>query len=100
VRREVDRHEGKETYPRAGAEPRWPKVIGSLGDGATIAELFRHFAITETTWHRWKNTYGGMKGQDVKRLKELEKENRRLKAIIADQALDIMMLKELAQGNL
>jgi putative transposase len=70
-----------------------------LNEGAAIAEVARHFGITETTWHRWKNTYGGMKGQDVKRLKELEKEDRRLKAIIADQALDIMMLKELAQGK-
>ncbi len=39
-----------------------------LNEGATIAELSWHFGITETTWHRWKNTYGGMKGQDVKRL--------------------------------
>jgi putative transposase len=43
-----------------------------LNEGATIAEVARHFGITETTWHRWKNTYGGMKGQDVKRLKERE----------------------------
>ena len=70
-----------------------------LNEGATIAEVARSFGITETTWHRWKNQYGGMKAQDAKRLKELETENKRLKNIVADQALDIAMLKELAEGN-
>lgn len=51
------------------------------------------------TWHRWRNQYGGMKADDAKRLKELEKENTRLKKIVADQALDIDMLKELNRGN-
>jgi hypothetical protein len=55
--------------------------------------------VTETTRHRWKNTYGGMKATDAKKLKELEMENRTLKMIVADQALDILMLKELAEGN-
>lgn len=70
-----------------------------LNQGATVAEVARHMGITETTWHRWKNTYGGMKAQDAKKLKELESENRRLKTIVADQALDIVMLKEIASGN-
>ena len=48
---------------------------------------------------RWRNQYGGMKADDAKKLKELEKENQRLKKIVADQALDIDMLKELAEGN-
>ena len=68
-----------------------------LNEGATVAEVARQFGITETTWHRWKNQYGGMKAQDAKRLKELEAENKRLKNIVADQALDIAMLKELAE---
>ncbi|MDA8081512.1 MAG: transposase [Actinomycetota bacterium] len=63
-----------------------------------MAEVARQFGITETTWYRWKNQYGGMKAQDAKRLKELEAENKRLKTIVADLTLDNSMLKELA-GN-
>jgi putative transposase len=65
-----------------------------------LEEITRHLEITESTWHRWRNQYGGMKADDAKRLKELEKENGRLKRIVADQALDIDMLKELNRGNL
>ena len=70
-----------------------------LSEGATVAEVARKFAITETTWYRWKNQYGGMKANDAKKLKELEKENSRLKTIVADLTLDVSMLKELAEGN-
>jgi transposase-like protein len=70
-----------------------------LNKGATVSEVARSFGITETTWYRWKNTYGAMLATDAKRLKELEAENRRLKKIVADQALDIDMLKEIASGN-
>lgn len=70
-----------------------------LNEGASVAEVARSLGVTETTWHRWKNTYGGMKATDAKKLKELEMENRKLKTIVADQALDILMLKELAEGN-
>ena len=70
-----------------------------LNGGKTIAEVARSFGITETTWYRWKSTYGGMKGPDMKRLKELEAENRRLKIMVADLTLDKAMLKELAEGN-
>jgi putative transposase len=70
-----------------------------LNQGQTIEEVSRHLEITESTWHRWKNQYGGMKADDAKRLKELEKENQRLKRIVADQALDIDMLKYIAEGK-
>ena len=70
-----------------------------LAEGKNIEEVTRHLEITESTWHRWRNQYGGMKADDAKRLKELEKENTRLKRIVADQALDIDMLKELNRGN-
>ena len=69
-----------------------------LNQGQTVEEVSRHLEITESTWHRWKNQYGGMKADDAKRLKELEKENQRLKRIVADQALDIDMLKYIAEG--
>jgi hypothetical protein len=55
--------------------------------------------ISENTYHRWRNQYGGMKADDAKRLKELERENRQLKAIIADQVLEVRALKEIAEGN-
>ena len=70
-----------------------------LNEGATVAEVARSFGITETTWYRWKNQYGGMKANDAKRLKELETENKRLKNIVADLTLDNAMLKELSSGN-
>jgi putative transposase len=70
-----------------------------LGEGKPLDEVVRHLEITESTWHRWRNQYGGMKADDAKKLKELERENVRLKRIVADQALDIDMLKELNRGN-
>jgi transposase-like protein len=70
-----------------------------LGTGQSLEEVCRYLEITESTWHRWRNQYGGMKADDAKRLKELERENTRLKRIVADQALDIDMLKEVNRGN-
>ena len=70
-----------------------------LNCGSDIAEVCRQLEITESTWHRWKNQYGGMKASDAQRLKELEMENGRLKRIVADQALDIDMLKHIAEGK-
>ena len=70
-----------------------------LNQGSDIAEVCRQLEITESTWHRWRNQYGGMKANDAKRLKELENENRRLKRIVADQALDNDMLRHIAEGK-
>jgi len=70
-----------------------------LGQDQSIEEVCRHLEITESTWYRWRNQYGGMKADDAKRLRELERENLRLKKIVADQALDIDMLRELSRGN-
>lgn len=64
-----------------------------------VAEVCRQLEITESIWHRWRNQYGGMKADDAKRLKELEKENTQLKRIVANQALDIDMLKAIAEGK-
>ena len=71
-----------------------------LGEGKTIPEAAKELGISEQTYHRWRNQYGGMKADDAKRLKELERENRRLKAIVADQALENRALKEIAEGKL
>jgi transposase-like protein len=70
-----------------------------LNQGQDLFEVCRHLEIAESTWHRWKAQYGGMKANDAKRLKELESENSRLKKIVADLSLDNDMLKEIARGK-
>jgi putative transposase len=70
-----------------------------LAAGVPIPEVARQLGISETTFHRWRNQYGGMKADATKRLKELEKENARLRKIVADQAMDIQILKEVNRGN-
>jgi hypothetical protein len=70
-----------------------------LNDGKDLAEILRALEISEATWNRWRSQYGGMKASEAKRLRELEAENARLKKLVANQALDIDMLKELAEGN-
>ncbi len=70
-----------------------------LAAGVPIPEVARQLGISEATFHRWRNQYGGMKADAMKRLKELEKENARLKKIVADQVLDISILKEVSRGN-
>ena len=66
-----------------------------MAAGMTVGDVCREFGIAESSWHRWLSQYGGMKADDAKRLKELEAQNARLKRIVADQALDIDMLKHL-----
>ncbi len=70
-----------------------------LASGASIPQVAREFGISEATYHRWRNRYGGMNPSETKRLKELEKENARLKKIVAEQAVDISILKEVSKGN-
>jgi transposase-like protein len=65
-----------------------------LNGGATIGQVCQKLAITEVTFHRWRNQYGGMKSQAAKQLKELQEENRRLKHAVADLTLDKQILKE------
>ena len=70
-----------------------------LAEGKTVDEVAKYLEVTPATWYRWVSQYGGMKADDAKRRKEPEKENQRLKKIVADQALDIDMLKEVAEGK-
>jgi putative transposase len=67
--------------------------------GAAVADLCRRHGISEQTLYRWKQKYGGLAGSDLRRLKGLEEENARLKRLVADQALDNQMLKELLRKN-
>ena len=62
--------------------------------GKTIGQVVQQLGVSEQTFHRWRNQYGGMKAGDAKRLKELEQENTRLKRVVADQALDKQILQE------
>ena len=67
--------------------------------GASVPEIARRLGIGEATFHRRRNQYGGMKADATKRPKELEKENARLKKIVAEQAVDISILKEVSRKN-
>jgi putative transposase len=70
-----------------------------LAQGSTVSEVSRKLSITEQTYYRWRREYGGMRVEQARRLKELEKENVRLKRLVADLSLDNAILKEVARGN-
>jgi len=69
------------------------------GKGTPVAQACRKAGITEQTYYRWRKQYGGLRVDHAKRLKRLEKENARLKKLVADQALDNAILKEVTEGN-
>tara|TARA_B100000683_G_scaffold262296_1_gene289200 strand:- start:658 stop:936 length:279 start_codon:yes stop_codon:yes gene_type:complete len=70
-----------------------------LAQGETIPKVSRRLGVTEQTYYRWRKEYGGMRVSQAKRLKDLEKENTRLKRLVADLNLDKMILEEAAKGN-
>ena len=70
-----------------------------LGQGSPVGEVSRKLGVTEQTYYRWRREYGGMRVEQARRLKELEKENGRLKRLVADLTLDIAILKEATRGN-
>jgi putative transposase len=70
-----------------------------LGEGVEVPEVSKALEVSEATYHRWRAQFGGMKGEDVKRLKELERENSTLKRLVADKELENLALRELARGN-
>lgn len=71
----------------------------ALSQGQPVAQVCRSLAITEPTYYRWRNEYGGLKVDQVKRLKELERENSRLKRAVAELTVDKLILKEATEGN-
>ena len=71
----------------------------SLGAGRSVAQICQEIGISDKTYYRWKSLYGGMKTHELRRLKELEQENLRLKKLVAELSLDNAVLKELAEGN-
>jgi putative transposase len=70
-------------------------VLQEWDAGAKVADLVRRHSVTEQTLYRWKKKYGGMQGTEAKRLKALEEENRQLKRLVADQALNLQVVKDL-----
>ena len=70
-----------------------------LNQGANVGEACRKISVTEQTYYRWRKEYGGMRIEQAKRLKALEKENARLKKLVADISLDNAILKEVTEGN-
>jgi putative transposase len=70
-----------------------------MAQGRPVADAVRAIGVTEVTYYRWRNEYGGLKGDQVKRLKELEAENTRLRRAISDLTLDKLILQEAARGN-
>lgn len=70
-----------------------------MAQGRAVADAVRAIGVTEVTYYRWRNEYGGLKGDQVKRLKELEAENCRLRRVVSDLTLDKLILTEAAKGN-
>ena len=90
----------------AGKRPTSEEIVAKLwqvevlnSQGKTVAEAVRAIGVTEVTYYRWRKEYGGLKGDQVKRLKELEAENARLRRAVSDLTLDKMILTEAARGN-
>ena len=95
---------GGQEMPRGKPEqaeqiiPKLREVEVELGRGKTVAEAVKKIGVTEQTYYRWKKKYGGLRMDQAKRLKELEKENSRLKRLLADAELDKAILREVAEG--
>jgi len=70
-----------------------------LAQGATVSQACKKIGVADQTYYRWRSEYGGMRVDQAKRLNQLEKENNQLKKLVAEQALDISILKEVAAGN-
>jgi transposase len=79
--------------------PKLREVEVELGRGKTVAEAVKKIGVTEQTYYRWKKKFGGLRMDQAKRLKELEKENSRLKRLLADAELDKAILREVAEGK-
>ena len=71
----------------------------ALTAGASVEQICKQLEISQATYHKWRKQYGGMKADEMKRLKELERENARLKKIVAELSIDNSILKEVAKGN-
>jgi putative transposase len=87
----------KHTGPQIVAKLRQADVL--IGQGKSIPELCKEIDVSEHTYYRWRRKYGGMNPDMIKQLRALQKQNTRLRKVVADQALDNAILKEAARGN-
>jgi transposase-like protein len=89
---------GKKRYTAEEIVSKLRQVDVLTAQGRTVAEAIRQIGVTEVTYYRWRNEYGGLKSDQVKRLKELEMENTRLRRAVSDLTLEKLILKEAASG--
>jgi transposase-like protein len=87
----------KHTGPQIVAKLRQADVL--IGQGKSVPEVCREIEVSQQTYYRWRQKYGGMSPDMIKQLRLLQKENKRLRRVVSDQALDIAILKEAAEGN-
>lgn len=87
----------KHTGPQIVAKLRQADVL--IGQGKSVPELCKEIEVSEQTYYRWRQKYGGMSPDMIKQLRALQKENTRLRRVVADQAVDIAILKEASRGN-
>ena len=87
----------KHTGPQIVAKLRQADVL--IGQGKSVPEVCRDIEVSQQTYYRWRQKYGGMSPDMIKQLRLLQKENKRLRRVVSDQALDITILKEAAEGN-
>lgn len=80
------------------SEEKIVQILNEVIAGAKVLDVCRKYEISDATYYNWKSKYGGMQISDVKRLKELESENQKLKRLVADQALDILALNDLVKN--
>ena len=90
---------GRQRYTPEQIIGKLREVEVALAKGQTMVEVVRTLGITEQTYYRWRNEYGGLKVEQARRMKDLERENARLKRAVADLTLDKLILKEEAEGN-
>jgi putative transposase len=91
---------GKQNYTTEQIIVKLREVEVLCSQGKTAVEAIRQIGVSEQTYYRWRKKYGGMSTSDAKKYKELEKENARLKKLVADLSLDNAILKDIAEGNL
>ena len=84
---------------RRYSEEQIVRILGEIGSGRSVTETARQYGVAEATIYRWREKFGGMEVSEVRRLRELEAENARLRRIVAQQAMDIDALKELLRGK-
>jgi len=90
---------GRKTYTAEQIINKLREAEVLLSQGGVVGEVSRKIGVTEQTYYRWRREYGGMRVEQARRLKEIEKENIRLKKLVADLSLDNAILKEAAKGN-